>query len=409
MLPLCAFFSVFAIAPPALDLPAYALVPVVEAIAVPRTPLLEPESRAGYRRDDVVFRGETTDGVLQRLDIHDPEASDFMRRDARFRFAPGRRIAVTVRDSGRIESLDYFPAADRVVTLSRDAAEKFVVDETTTELETRIETKAGVIESSLFAAADSVGLPDSIASQLADVFGGAIDFHRDLRRGDRFAVVYEVAYSDGNPVSTGAIVAAEFVNRDKTLRAFSSRANSGRLDYFGADGRSLRPEFLRSPLAFSRITSGFSNSRLHPVLGRWLAHRGVDYAAPTGTNVRATADGVVSFAGWRAGYGRTVMVRHNQHVETLYGHLSGIAPGIRPGNKVTQSQTIAYVGSSGMATGPHLHYEMLVRGQHANPAKIAFPSGERLSGARLAALQEQSLKWSVLLGQLNASELTAMF
>jgi murein DD-endopeptidase MepM/ murein hydrolase activator NlpD len=242
----------------------------------------------------------------------------------------------------------------------------------------------------LFAATDSAGLSDMVALQLAEIFSSEIDFHRDLRPGDRFGVVYEALYNEGEVVRTGRILAAEFTNDRETYRALYFRDNQGRGGYFTPDGRNVRKAFLRSPLEFSRITSGFSQARLHPVLNVWRAHKGVDYGAPVGTRVRVTADGRVQFVGRQGGYGNLVVVRHNNGYATAYGHLSGFAKGLRPGQRVSQGDIIGFVGKTGLATGPHLHYEFRVGGVHQNPLRFATPPGQPIARDARAAFDETS-------------------
>jgi len=222
--------------------------------------------------------------------------------------------------------------------------------------------------------------------QLAEVFAGDIDFYKDLQRGDRFAVVYEMRYIEGEPAGAGRIVAAEFENRGKTHRAFLFRDVDGSEGYYSADGAGMRRPFLRSPMEFSRVTSGFSNARFHPILQTWRAHRGVDYAAPMGTPVRATGNGAVAFAGLQGGYGNVIVLQHAGAFSTLYAHLSRFAPRIRAGARVSQGEIVGYVGHTGWATGPHLHYEFRVAGVQRDPMTLAaLPGGEPLPAARRTA------------------------
>jgi murein DD-endopeptidase MepM/ murein hydrolase activator NlpD len=237
----------------------------------------------------------------------------------------------------------------------------------------RLSMQTAVIQSSLYGAADAAGLPDAITQQIAEIFAGDIDFYHDLRRGDRFSVVYEVLHVDGEPVKTGRVVAAEFVNAGRALRAFWFAERDGEGGYYSADGRSLRLAFLRSPLEFSRITSGFSLARMHPIFNTVTAHRGIDYGAPTGTPVRSTGEGKVAFAGQQGGYGNVVIVQHHGTYSTVYGHLSRFAQGLRTGSRVAQGEVIGYVGATGWATGPHLHYEFRVDNQARDPLRIALP------------------------------------
>jgi len=220
------------------------------------------------------------------------------------------------------------------------------------------------------------------------VFGGDIDFYLDLRRGDRFAVVYELRYVDGEPVGPGRIVAAEFENRGRTLRAFRWRLDDGDEGYYGDDGAPLRKAFLRSPMEFSRVTSGFSAARFHPILQTWRAHKGVDYGAPAGTPVRATGDARVVFAGRQGGYGNVIELRHRGQFSTLYAHLSRFAPQVKAGIRVAQGEVIGYVGQTGWATGPHLHYEFRVAGEQRNPLTVALPGGAPLAPTQRGAFAE---------------------
>jgi murein DD-endopeptidase MepM/ murein hydrolase activator NlpD len=246
-------------------------------------------------------------------------------------------------------------------------------------LERRELMKSAEIRNSLFGATDAAGLPDSVATQIAEIFSTDIDFHRDLRKGDRFSVVYEVFYDRGEPVKYGRVLTAEFVNQGKAYTAvyFNYSENEG--GYYTADGKNLRKQFLRSPLEFSRITSGFSTARFHPVLQTWRAHKGIDYGAPTGTRVKATADGVVEMTGRSGGYGNVVVLRHQTKYTTWYGHLSGIANGLRKGQRVSQGDVIGFVGSTGLATGPHLHYEFRMNDVHQNPLNVAMPAALPIS------------------------------
>jgi murein DD-endopeptidase MepM/ murein hydrolase activator NlpD len=237
----------------------------------------------------------------------------------------------------------------------------------------------------LFGAADEADLPDVVTLQLADVFAGDIDFYHDLRKGDRFRVVYEMRHVDGEPVGPGKIVAAEFENGSRTLRAFRWRDADGADNYYAPDGTAMRKAFLRSPMEFSRVTSGFSGARFHPILQTWRAHKGVDYAAPVGTPVRATGSGKVTFAGTQNGYGNVIELKHAGVHSTLYAHLSRIAPHVKAGARVAQGEVIGYVGQTGWATGPHLHFELRAGAEQRNPLAIALPSGEPLPASARAA------------------------
>ena len=343
---------------------------------------------AGYWREERVQRGDTIGSVLARVGVDDPDALVYLRTDpaARplYQLRPGRPLSVETDDEGSLRQLRFVAGNGDLLSIVRDG-ERFTASATPAPAETRWKMAAGTIRSSLFGAADAVGLPDAVTRQLADVFAGDIDFYKDIQRGDRFTVVYEMRYVDGEEVAPGRIVAAEFANRGKVFRAFLWRGADGTEAYYGDDGAALRKAFLRSPMEFSRVTSGFSNARLHPIMLDVRAHRGVDYAAPTGTPVRATASGRVLVAARQNGYGNVVHLQHQGPFSTLYAHLSRIAPQVRAGARVAQGDVIGYVGQTGWATGPHLHYEFRVANEARNPLTVALPNGEPLPAAQRPA------------------------
>lgn len=303
-------------------------------------------------------------------------------REALARIRPGQQFGFQRRADGGLAAFRFDVGdADRVI-LRVDGAE--VVEEIERrELQRRVAVATARIEQSLFGAGDDAGLSDATIMQLANVFAYDIDFAQDLRRGDSFSVIYEQVYQEGERTRDGAILAAEFVNGGRRHVALRFEVEKGRFDYFDPEGRSLRKAFLRTPVEFSRISSRFSAGRMHPVLGRMRAHRGVDYAAPTGTPIRAAGDGKVQFRGWQGGYGNVVIVEHGGRYTTLYGHMSRFANGLRVGSRVAQGEVLGYVGMTGLATGPHLHYEFRVAGTHRDPLTVELPKAEPLAGADL--------------------------
>ncbi len=341
-----------------------------------------------YWREERVRRGDTIGELLARAGIGDARLRALVHADpvARplYQLRPGQAVRVaTDRDGGLLE-LRFAPSTSRLLTIRRrgDALEALATD---ADVETRVAVKSGVIVSSLFGAADEIGLPDAITLALADAFSGDIDFYHDLRRGDRFSVVYETLHVDGEAAGTGRILAAEFETRGNVLGAYRWTAPDGSEGYYTADGRGTRKAFLRSPMALSRVTSGFTLARLHPILGTWRAHKGIDYGAPSGTPVRATASGVVAFAGRQGGYGNVVIVRHGAQYSTLYGHLSRFAKGVTTGARVSQGDTVGFVGQTGWATGPHLHYELRVGNEPRNPQALALPVAETVPASHRGA------------------------
>ena len=368
---------------------------VVEQLA-PAISLAPRSDSEFFVREERVQRGDTVASLFSRLGIQDDAAFRSLRSNPVgqhvFRqLRPGKTITAHVNDSGELLALIYpLNGSDRALFIDRRDG-RLNVSERALPLETHTQIKSGEIQSSLFGATDDAGIPDSIALQMADIFGGDVDFHRGLRRGDQFSVVYETLTHLGRQVRTGRILAAEFVNDGKHYRAvWYGENDDGKGGYYTPEGKSLRHAFLRSPLEFSRISSGFTTARFHPILQTWRAHKGVDYAAPTGTRVKATSDGTVDFVGNQGGYGRVVILRHQAKYSTVYGHLSGFAQGLRKGGHVSQGDIIGYVGSSGWATGPHLHYEFRINNVQQNPLAVALPNAQPLSPAQIAAFRKKT-------------------
>jgi murein DD-endopeptidase MepM/ murein hydrolase activator NlpD len=376
-LPFFGVVAAFGIAPDTVPEPIE-LQHVVEDIALPSSPSAGTHEIGQFWREERIQRGDTVASVLARLNVNDPAALAYLlqSKDVRslYQLIPGRSIRVVTTADGVLQSLSYVNTDGRRLHVKRSEL-GFSASEEVPPTEQWVMQSSGEIETSLFAATDVAGVPEMVAVQLAEIFSSDVDFHRDLRRGDRFSVVYEALAADGEFVGFGRVLSAEFVNQGNVFRAVYFRDAQERSGYYTPDGRNMRKAFLRSPIEFSRVTSGFSNSRFHPVLKTWRAHKGIDYGAPIGTRVRATADGYVTFAGRKGGYGNVVTVRHPNGYTTLYAHLSGIAQGVRQGRRVVQGEVVGTVGSTGLATGPHLHYEFHVNGVHQNPMRLAMPPG----------------------------------
>jgi murein DD-endopeptidase MepM/ murein hydrolase activator NlpD len=375
----CGVMAAFATIAPRDDTaipPATAL--VVETVSFQPHELPEPLQ---YVREEQFQRGDTLAGFLARLGIEETLAVRLARAGALHALRPATVVRAEVLADGTPKSLSFLTGRDTLVRIVREG-DGFRTQEEQAPLETRVVMKASTIRSSLFAATDAVGIPDSIAMQLADVFGGDIDFYRDLRKGDHFTVIYELYHLGGRPVRAGRLLAAEFVNQGRPLRAVRFGTS-----YYAPDGHNLRKAFLRAPLEFSRVSSGFG-MRLHPIQSKWKSHKGIDYAAPIGTRVRAVGDAVVEFAGVKGGYGNVVILRHNGQYSTVYAHLSRIA--VRRGARVAQSDTIGFVGQTGWATGPHLHYEFRVAGEARNPMSVALPAASPIPAQSLAAFRAQA-------------------
>ena len=373
------------------------VVPEPLPIAFGEALLPAPES---YIREERFQRGDTLAALLARLGIGEADARALARLPELRLPRTGTLLSAEARTDGSLVSLSFISPRDSLVRVERRGAQ-VVASEVTAVLTTRLEMKSAEIRSSLFAATDAAGMPDSVALQLADIFGGDIDFHRDLRQGDRFSVLYEQHGYEGRPVRTGRVLAAEFVSQGRSYRAVWFPKTAG---YFAPDGKNLRKAFLRSPLEFSRVSSGFG-PRMHPFLQTWRAHQGVDYAAPAGTRVRAAGDGVVDSVGRNGGYGNVVVLKHDSQNTTLYAHLSGFAHGIRKGARVTQGQAVGFVGQTGWATGPHLHYEFRVAGVARNPLRLALPAALPVEAHDMSEFRAHSAPLVARLDQLSGTRL----
>ena len=359
---------------------------VVEPLALAATPLREPGTIIYFQEDR--FRGnDTLPVLLERLGADEGEAATFRRSTQALRYfrhlRPGTTVQAKVDEGGNLRSLWFLTNRDTILSIDR-LGDRFGASELQAEVVRSVEMRTGEIKSSLFGATDAAGIPDNVAIQIADIFAGDIDFHRDLRRGDRFTVVFETLYHGGQATRSGRVLAAEFSSQRKIYRAVWFQDPWGKGGYYTPEGTNLRKAFLRSPLEFSRVTSGFGMRR-HPIFQQWRHHQGIDYGAPAGTKVKATGDGVVAFAGRRNGYGNLVVLKHHGGYSTYYAHLQGFARGLRGGTRVAQGGGIGYVGQTGWASGPHLHYEFHIRNQNRNPLTIVFPAAEPIPANELAA------------------------
>jgi murein DD-endopeptidase MepM/ murein hydrolase activator NlpD len=325
--------------------------------------------------DVIVTRNDTLDRIFRRLKLNLADLAS-LRGLPRVRVAldslrPGESLHFTQRD-GQLFGLERRLNESQTLKVSRDG-DKLTADVLQNALDLRPRTVRGVIDSSLFEAVEAAGAHDQTAVSLADIFGWDIDFVLDVRPGDTFVVTYSEIWRDGTYVKDGPIEAAEFVNQGHEYRAVRYTDPDGGTHYYTPDGKSLHKAFLRTPVAFSRVSSRFNSARYHPILNLIRAHKGVDYAAPIGTPVRAAGDGRIRFAGVKGGYGNVVEIEHSRSIVTVYGHLSHFAHGTHAGAHVTQGSVIAYVGMTGLATGPHLHYEYRVNGAFKNPQTVVLP------------------------------------
>ena len=410
-------FAVASLAPDPADLPVTTVTHAVESLAgdAPLSALVDMPGYSLYR-SDTTRSADTAESLLQRLGIADPAASAFLRGDGLVRQnllgRAGRSVSAETSDDHRLLRLSARWAPDdsgyfKRLVVERKEGGGFASRIETAPLTVGSRLAGGVIRTSLFAATDASNIPDGVAVQMAEIFSSNIDFHRALRKEDRFSVVYETLEADGEPLRSGRVLSAEFHNNGKTYDAlWFQESGAAKGSYYTLDGESMRRAYLTSPVEFSRISSGFS-MRMHPIHKTWRAHLGTDFAAPTGTSVRTVGDGVVDFAGVQNGYGNVVYVKHrNQHV-TVYAHLSRID--VSKGQAVEQGQKLGAVGSTGWATGPHLHFEFRVNGVHQDPMTIAQQSeaAQPVSGASRATFNRLAANMRVQLASAAQFQLAS--
>ncbi len=372
-------FAVASFAPDAAKLPVQQVLELVTALPLQAQEEQLTSQAVNLFRSETTRATDTAESLLKRLGIDDAQAADFLRHDALTRknvlARAGRTVTAQANGSNALLRLTVRWNSEDEGQFNRlvieRAGNRFAAHVETAALSASTRLASGVIRSSLFAATDDARIPDSVATQLAEIFSGDIDFHRALRKGDRFSLVYEALEADGEPMRSGRVLSAEFVNNGKTFQAMWFQEPGQKGGYYTLDGQSLRRAYLASPVQFSRITSGFK-MRFHPILQKWQAHQGVDYAAPTGTPVRSVGDGVVDFAGVQNGFGNVVMVKHRNNQTTVYAHLSKVA--VKRGQNIAQGQNLGAVGATGWATGPHLHFEFRVNGKYQNPMTVARQS-----------------------------------
>ncbi len=353
----------------------------------PKTQSTKTESVPLLRITGIVEKGQSLYEIFKRHGFdprelfHVKEALAGVHSPREFR--SGQPYEIHVDPEKRLHAFVYWVNDDSLVRVTR-AGEGYQAEKLNLEYEKKILCLEGAIEDNLIASMGGGQQNLLLALNLSDIFAWDIDFTTSLRKGDTFRILVEGLYRDGEFRKYGSILAAEFVNDGALSRAYRFEVD-GRADYYDAEGRSLRKAFLKAPLSFRRVSSGFSKSRLHPVLKIRRAHNGTDYVAPKGTPVSAIGNGQVMAAGHQGGYGKLVVLRHSNGYKTFYGHLSGIAKGVRKGAGVAQGQLIGYVGSTGMSTGPHLHFEMRVNDRPVNPRRVEIPPGQPVPEALLAS------------------------
>ena len=417
-LALCAFgaTAVAPIAPDAADIPVKSVAQDLQLPNLADQIAALQQDQQQFIHEERIRAGDSLGTVFNRLGIEDQQAQAFVRSDKTARsilsLKTGKRIQAETDENGQLLTL-HATIADKdefkTITVTRKG-DKFVSNAAPAKLERRVEMHSRSITSSLYAATDDTSdggqIPDSIVNQIVEMFSTSIDFRADLKRGDRFNVVYETYWLDGEMVRTGRILAGEFVNRGVAYQSvWYEDPVSHQGGYYSLDGKALKKAFLKSPVAFNRISSGFS-MRVHPVFGTWKKHEGVDMAAPLGTPIKASGDGVVDFVGTQNGYGNFVVLKHWSNYSTAYGHMSRFASGLRRGQKVSQGDVIGYVGATGWATGPHLHYEFRIGGHATDPMALKNIQQQPLTSGEMTrfkmAAADMSHRFSLLSPAGNA-------
>jgi len=374
-------------------------------IAVKQTPLMIP--------DPLVYtikKGDNLSKIFAKLNLskfdlyHITHANKLGRQFAQI--TPGKTLIAQLNSEGELQQLQY--KKDTIDTLIASKKQnKFEVNLVSKVIDTEIHNTQVTINSSLFLDGKNAGLSDQLIMKLAEIFAWDIDFALDLRKGDQFTIVYEKSFVEGKQINDNHILSAEFINQGQAYTAVRFEDKQGNIDYFTPEGKSLRTAFLRTPVDYARISSPFNLKRKHPVLNRIRAHKGVDYAARTGTPIKTTGDGKITYRGRKGGYGRVVIVQHGQQYSTLYAHMSGYKKGQRVGSSVKQGQIIGYVGQSGLATGPHLHYEFRINGIHRNPLTVKLPHAQPIKKSLLAEFKQQTQPLLTQLTHAKASTLLA--
>jgi murein DD-endopeptidase MepM/ murein hydrolase activator NlpD len=377
---------------------------------------------ASFIQQETVRRGETLSTLTSRLGIEDDAFLDFVRQDPKARkllqLRVGRTVTALISPEGEVQRLSYRLSngdddglGTRLVI--RRSEGKLMAIEETVPIERAVEMRSIEVGTSLVAAIDAADIPDNVVTRMADIFGENVDFNRGIRRGDRLRVVYETIRESGSiePPVVGRILAMQFRSGARKLEAiwFDRPDGQGEGEYFTFDGKSLKRSFLASPLEFNRVSSSYSDNRLHPVMRDWRAHKGIDLQAPAGTSVRSTAGGTIEFIGNQRGYGNVIVIRHDARHTTLYAHLREFAEGLSHGSKVRQGDLIGKVGMTGWATGPHLHFEFHVDGRHVDPTvAVASPRVRMVRPEERARLQALASEYSAHFGLLD-TQLSAHF
>lgn len=391
-------------------------VPAVETIiqtiaAIPeQTKIQEQEPTAPQWKEFTIQNGDNLSILFKRAGLNDRSIYELFSdaKDAKDlrNIRPGQKMAFLV-ENGQLQGLNYIIDELNSLNFTRDI-KGFSGKEIILTPDVKFAFRQASIDSSLYMAGKRAGMPSNLTMELANIFGWDIDFALDIKKGDSFKVMYEEQFLDGKRIGTGKIMAAEFTNSGKTFQAVRYTDKQGASNYYTPDGRGMHKAFLRTPIEFARISSHFSLNRKHPVLHVIRAHKGTDYAAVRGTPIRATGNGKIAFAGRKGGYGNCIVIQHGQGIETLYGHMNAFAKGMKHGARVSQGDVIGYVGSTGLASGPHLHYEFHVNGQVRNPVTVPLPKSIGIEKTELARFNETTRPLIAKLDQYKSSSRLAV-
>lgn len=368
-----------------------------------------------YRLETRIQSGDTIASILARLTVKEDGLMAFITtnkdtRKAAHRLYPGRTVQAALDHEGGLKWMRYYhtPSMEEngeflteYLELTKTGERSFEAEQKVGTTDSQMHVAAGKINSSLFGATDDAGIPDGVTMQIAEILGGKIDFIRDIRRGDEFRVIYETRSHEGRPAGAGRVLAVEFINKKERFEALWFQAEDSNGGYYDGGGKSLKGAFLRSAIPFTRISSKFG-MRKHPIHKRWRAHNGIDFAAPSGTPIRATGDGVVSFIGRKGGYGNTIILRHPNNITTLFAHQSRFSKGLKRGDRVSQGEIIGFVGSTGWSTGPHLHYEFRISNKPVDPLGIKMPEAVVLDGEQKQKFAQMALPLREQLQKLAA-------
>jgi murein DD-endopeptidase MepM/ murein hydrolase activator NlpD len=384
---------------------------IQEVAAKPeKTVVITPEPVGPQWKEFTVQNGDNLSILFKRAGLNDRAIYELFSdakeaKDLRH-IRPGQKMSFLVED-GRLTGLKYIISELDSLTFER-SSKGFSGKQITLKPDVKYAFRQGTIDSSLYMAGKRAGMPSPLTMEMANIFGWDIDFALDIQKGDSFKVMYEEQFLKGKKIGFGKVIAAEFTNGGKTFKAVRYTDKDGHSAYYTPDGRGMHKAFLRTPIEFARISSHFNLARKHPVLHIIRAHKGTDYAAARGTPIRATGNGKVSFAGRKGGYGNTVIIQHGQGIQTLYGHMNAFAKGMRSGARVSQGDVIGYVGSTGLASGPHLHYEFHVNGQVRNPVTVPLPKAIGIDKAELARFNETTRPLIAKLDQFKSNNRLAV-